>query len=222
MKTAFLVPTYLRGCDISGSCRNVRQLRWLEWHEKLDLGIDRIFFSDNDSGHDDLGNIDPDGLARICSLQRPGINFIHHAPRLFGSNGGIRYPFNWRHLYAMGVPAQDFDKVIFCDSDTFVLTQKLVNFVRELRSGWTAFHEQKHNFPTAEFHVLCADAFWIFKEFTGIPYMAHMGKTMETSIPFTDVREDFFVRRTGEEQAPQAPGQDLYCQARLDIPLTFS
>jgi hypothetical protein len=142
-------------------------------------------------------------------------------PSLTGG-GHVRYPYCWRHLYQLKpIISLGFEKIICIDSDAFILSRRLAHFVRDLSSGWVAFHERKHNFPTAEFQVLCKDAFWIYQDFTAIPYMAHMGKLMEISLPFTDIRHEFFCERSGEDRKAQTEGQDLYAQASLGTELKF-
>lgn len=224
MKTVLFAPCYLVGDDALGNSRFERTKRWLQYYDKLrdELGFHSIYLCDNASP--------PELMQRL--RDESGVTFKGHSFENHLSGGGYRlYPYCWRALYATSLMFNAFEKVITIDTDGFLLSKRLAEFVKARESGWTAFHEQLHSFPTAEFHILCQDAWWVYREFTQIPFMGHMGKLMEESLPFTEVRRDFDVERSGEkfelvppgrtQVAPPRPEQDFYGQASLTTELVF-
>ena len=224
MRTAMFTPCFLEGEDALGNNRLSRNVRYIDWYSKIqhDIGIDSMHFSDNNSHY-----------SLIESLQQSANSltnipvFIHtNAKRLKGSQGWEFYPYCWRALY-LGralIESGKYDKLVFCDSDALVISRRLSLFVKDLSSGWIAFTERRYTFPTAEFHVLCRDEFDLFMEFTSVPYITYSGRIMERTLPFTEVitSSRFHAQRTGEYRLPQYPGQDLYCQAQLTIPLIYN
>lgn len=212
MKTALLTHSYLVGTDLLGSNRFERVRRFLDWHlaHRLSLGVDEIFISDNAS---------PTGLVNRLRSQGVWLRYQDHIERVNCENG---YLYCWRHLYTTKMLIElGYEKIIYIDSDCLLVSQRMVERVRALNDGWTAFWIAKYQFPSAELHVLCKDAFRIFHEFTKDPYPSHLGKLMERALPFTRVDTEMAVDRWGETNLPQEPWMDAYCQAPVSMPLEF-
>lgn len=215
MKTAIMTSSYLEGTDPTGSRRLTRLDKFLYWNLiKNYHGYDCMFVSDNGS---------PLDLVNIVSRFYPSANFLRYAetlPRLDIENG---YQYCWRHLYTLKILIQlGYEKIIVCDSDTFIVSGRLTKYVADLKSGWTAFNIRRYNFPSAEFFILCKDAFPLYERFTSCPYQDHVGKLMETAIPFTHIEHGLNCDRYGETRTPQCAEMDLYSQCPTDIPLVFN
>jgi hypothetical protein len=232
MKTLLFAPCYLDGKDWQGYERVKRIQDWLFFHIQLkdQLGFDEIWMSDDCSDPENLeatgasiwndklqpmnGGNPRIGLVNIVSYRKPLVS---------GGGSCVNYPYCWKALYVMRSVMERFDysKSITLDTDAYVLSQRLASYVKSLKSGWTAFWINKYNFPSAEFHVLTQPALHQFEDFTEPPYMAHQGKLMETSLPFTNINRDFICDRFGEQGVQQHPQMDLYSQYRGDVKLAF-
>lgn len=215
MKTALFAPCYLDGKDPSGSDRIERVNRWLDYYRAIkdQLGFDQIYLSDDGSSFENYQRLKVGTDLRFLlnsKLERQGFP------------GGLDYPWCWRAFWQMKVAIEcGFKKIIMCDTDTFILSPKLAHFIRALSSEWTAFHLGKYDFPSAELHILCEDAFPLYTVWTGGEFMKKNGLMMERDLPFTKINRDFNFDRWGEERLPQLPIMDAYSQAPLDVELRY-
>jgi hypothetical protein len=230
MRTALYAPSFLDGIDPSGAQRIDRTHRYLKYYRALkdELGFDRIFLADDGSTPHLTGalggTIFEEDLS-IGQLGHPDLFILTRRQHLgIPRNTDWDYPCYWKNLYETRKVFEIFgyDKVITIDTDGFVLSRRLAEYIRELRSGWTAFHERKWNFPTAELHVLCrGNGFERFDRFTYPHFMTHNGLLMEKTIPFTYVEPQFNCGRYGEDRHPQTAEMDFYSQAPADIELHY-
>ncbi len=208
MRTALLTGSYLEGNDPLGSDRLHRMRRWLAWHGSM---FDDVYLSDNGSPEHLVAQLP--GYAKVLRYQ-------NHLSRMPQENG---YVYCWRHLYTIKILIQlGYDKIVFLDSDCFIVSQNMLDHVKRVETGWEAFNLPKYSFPSAEFYVLCRDSFPIYEAFTSVPYPRHVGKLMETALPFTRINGGFKVDRWGETRVPQSPWMDCYCQCPTDHPLKFT
>lgn len=217
MKTCLFTACYLEGEDDLGNNRFLRNLKYLHWYNglKAQLGHESMVFLDNGSK-----------LHHCMALQTavPDIEFLRlsHIPR---GKGSYNYPYLWRALYSARHWMADFgfDKIIFVDSDCYLLTERVTRYIRELESGWTTFWCQKYQFPAAEISVLCKDSFGLFQSFMDeCPWENRdLTRPLELQLPFTEINKSFQCDRWGEDQVPQRPDMDIYCQARWNSQLVF-
>lgn len=215
MKTAIIAPSFLDGLDPSQSSRLARTIKWLIYYQKLkgNLSFEDIFLSDDGSS---------DSSRAALSTTASGFVVLSHPKLSRQGSVSCDYPWCWRALFDMRSLIEfGFEKIIMIDTDTFVLTQRMVNYLNALRSGWTSFHLQKYDFPSAELHILCEDAFPRFLEYTKGDFMALNGKLMERELPFTKVVREFVFDRYGETRTPQTAEMDAYSQTPLDVPMKF-
>lgn len=216
MKTCLFSPCYLDGGDPGGVDRLDRMKRYLDYYSLLkeELGFDTLFLSDDGSSE-----------SRITELMRGrlGVEIILN-PKL-QKQGGLKecdYPWCWRALYDVRIPITlGYDKIITIDSDCFVLSNRLAKYVKELKSGWRAFHIPKYNFASAEFHILCRDQFPMFEAYCQTPFMDRNGTKMEEVMPFTHLHCGFDIDRYGETRTPLRPGMDFYSNSYGGVPMRF-
>lgn len=214
MRAALITASYLDGNDGMGNPRLERNLRYLSWYEKIqeDLGFDKIYFFDNAS--------DPASVARVegaCPLLKV-IRFNEH---LTGGKFSQDYLYLWRVLYSLPMLFGMYDKLICIDSDFFVLSRRLAEWIRERESGWSTVWCRRHAFPEAGMHVLCRDAYGRLEKLMETPMEKLNGSLMEKVIPFTHMTMEFNCDRFGEYDAPWSPDMDLYGQAKLTTPLKY-
>lgn len=132
------------------------------------------------------------------------------------------YPYGWRTVHAARMVAEAYDKIIFIDSDGFVLSRRLANWIKELNDGWHALWCPKYSFPEANCHILTREHYPAFFKFTeGDPYQHNNTGMMENILPFTHVHREFVSNRYGEWGEPQHPTMDFYAQARTMRRLEF-
>lgn len=194
-------------CWLGDQERVNRYEKWLNYHLaiKNELGFDHIFLVDNASP--------PDNIEKLQNAYKNDVtvySFIDHLPRF----GGLAYPYCWRGMDWAKKAIRGFTakKMIFLDSDFYVLTPKLAKYIKELDTGWTAMWCPKYEFPEAALHVLCEDSFPLLVDFPIPSYTHYNGQHMEKLLPFTHIEKDFVGDRYGETKEPQTNEMDFYGQ----------
>jgi hypothetical protein len=231
MKTVILLPCFV--AEDPNGARFLRYRKWLDYNIPLmpNLGAEKIFMVDNCSNISVLSTLGGTILSpdeKIINNGNPNLR-IYHMPSL-KKEGKVKWPhldyvYWWRALYfTNNLIAAGYDKIIFLDSDAFILTERLARYIKNLNSGWNTFWCSRHRFPETIIQVICRDKFNLFEEFTRVPYEAHNGTTAEIIIPFTNVCKDFTGDRYSEYggDITQKPYMDYYTQALPHTPLTFN
>src|SRR5689334_14899196 len=149
MKTCLFTGCKLDGKDALGSDRYMRNVKYLKYYGSIQdrLGFADIWLSDNASEKPKLDSLQSDF----------GVQVIRHEDELHKTQqGGFDYPYCWRALYDIRTLIDaGYKKIIMIDSDCFVLSQKLAEFIKKLDSGWTTLWCKRWNFPEASFQVIC-------------------------------------------------------------------
>lgn len=217
MKTALAAPCFLDGMDAQGNDRLVRNIRYVRYYTAIRgvLGFDSIHLFDNNSSS-----------SRIWELHHATRNTdlsVHSfSSHLMRGPKPHDYPYCWRALYALqDLIARGYEKIIFIDSDAFVLSRVFAEFLRDCKTGWQAPWCPLLNTPETSIFVLCEDTYPLFQNYTKRPWENRVGDLMEGSLPITHVRKEFNVQRFGEMNPPppQDPTMDAYLQTPLTMPL---
>jgi hypothetical protein len=210
-KTIMVAP-----CWLDEPSRIERNLKWLRYHLNIreELGFDQIVLFDNCSQEENIRQVVIDPRVNIFRA-------LEHLPR----TGIWEYPYCWRMMkYVQDMVAErgivtftkkdlfPVKKVIFLDTDFYVLTPKFAKYIANLGHGYTSFWCPKYGFPEAALNVLCEDA---FSRFLHLPIPSptyYNGKHMEWILPFTQVNKDFVGDRYGEGCEIQREEMDWYGQ----------
>ena len=212
---ALFTPLYLDGTDPMGSSRLERNIRYVRWYESIQekVGFDDIWMFDNGSSEHLL-----ERFQSAC----PNVK-IERAPHLGRSEEPHGYQYLWRALWFLNdLISRGYGKIVAIDSDSFVVSERMAKHIKELQKGWEVMYERSHDCPAAEVHILCAEAFGLFKSYTSRPWQEKIGKWMERELPFTKVNKDLNCDRWGLKRTPQTPEMDGYFQAAVDQPLVFN
>ncbi len=214
MSTVLWTTTFLEGVDKSGSNRMARTQKYLGYYAGIqnEIGFDKTLLLDNASSHENW-------LKLLVSFRFNSVRFNKRLER----GPGNHYPYCWRGLYAMNhyINTSDATKLIYIDSDGFVLSRRMADWIRNTNTGWQTVWCPRYNFPEASIHIINEDAFPLFLDFTKGDYMEHCGKTMEEILPFTHVNKELICDRFGETNDPVPPGCDFYSQAPVNITMRF-
>lgn len=217
MKTALFSPSFLEGHDALGSNRLQRNKRYIDYYSALKrkyLLFDDIWLADNAS--------DYSSIRTLMKHAPPHVHMHRFQERLVRGLGGYDYPYCWRAIYFIqDLIAFGYKKIIAIDSDSFVVSKKMTDYINENNSGLYTFWSDKYRFPTAECYVLCEDSFPLFQKFCEIPWLFRVGSVLENEIPWTYVDHSFKCDRFGEEKENQTEDMDGYFQASTDQPIFF-
>lgn len=208
-----------------------RTLKWLDFYAPLlqKFNAEKIVFIDDASSLENVralgGNLyTPDFRLLETATTRPYLDIIRFEERL--PRQSVKdYPYFWRGIEMMPQVARHyaFNKLIFIESDCYVLTPRLVNFMRDLNQGYCAFWCPKYKCPESALSVLCQDQFAMLEQFCRDQvYLQHVGQAAELVLPYTHfVTSGFNGDRYGESRTSQDFDMDFYAQCQVDIPMTF-
>jgi hypothetical protein len=176
-----------------------RYLRWLQHHSAIDWG-DAVL-----AMVDDASPFIPPATQIQCHAT-DALPAAAHGPLMLrfserlGRPAPAQYPGWWRSFLYSSVAASRLgcDKIVHIESDTYVLTQRMTSFIRELRSGWTGFWCPRWNFPETCVQVICKDQFPTLHSMWTRGWQHYSGQLAERIIPFTQVVREPHGNRYGE------------------------
>ena len=122
----------------------------------------------------------------------------------FGSRLGRsavdRYPGWWRSFLFSVLVARNYrcSKIVHIESDAYVLSRRMIDFINSRKSGWTAFWCPRWNFPETGIQVVCEDQFDRMRGMWDAGWERHVGQYAERVLPFTDIVKDPHGNRYGE------------------------
>lgn len=198
-----------------------RHIQWLEFMDKLrgNLHFSDIYFVDNASDLETLkslgGEILDVGMNVVHeATTRPHLHCIHFEE--FLDRVSIwDYPYVFRAFRFIPTIIKNInpDKVLFIDTDFYPLTQKIVDKVNLLDTGFQSLKDTKYGFMEAAFSVLCRDTFDKYFDFclkSNFDELKVKG-TIEDFMPFTGIIEGVVGGRYGEQGLVQE-NEDYYGQ----------
>ena len=184
-----------------------RYAKWLNYYVRLadELQVDNIFIIDDGGSQvKELKNNDTnvifveDGLPEALLTR---VNVISFEQSL-GRDSTMDYPGWWRSYTFAKVIADTygFHKMIHVESDFFILSKKMLTFMREKNKGWVSFFSNFYNFSETAIQIICNDQFSKFDEILkrSIASKFIHNEYAELIIPFTEINCDFKGDRFGE------------------------
>ena len=193
---------------------------WLDYYLRLRdrLGFDRIVMVDDASDLAVLGQFDINIYDEDWNPLKASEGIVHviWCAEFLPRRGMCDYPYYWRDVKIMQSVLQEWDveKMLWVETDMFVLTPRLADYLKGLDSGWTTFHSRMLNFPETALHVLCKDAMHRFLDFPIPSYDHYRGHLLENlwAPLFTHISRDFVGDRYGQENRRQEVHMDYYGQ----------
>lgn len=178
----------------------LRYRKWLDFFSASKLARDQILLIDDGSpvmpswrGTRILEDL-PEKQPREASV-------IFHFHDNLGRAAVLDYPGWFRSFFFAAQYAQryGFDKIVHVESDCYLYSQRIVEFINALSTGWTTFWCPRWGFPETCIQVICADQMERFRAIGNRNYKDELSnQQIEFLLPFTDVRKDFVGDRYGE------------------------
>lgn len=234
MKTCMFTTSWLDGTDKLGNSRLDRTKRYLDYYRPLkdELGFSEFFLADNHSSIENIVDLNLSHKLRVFSQYEQRISGEDCIVKCFTETltrgEHLDYPYVWRGVYfVQELIKLGYEKIIYCETDAFILSRPLAHYIRGLDSGFVSFYSPRYNFPLAEITVLCKDAFPRFIDWCSQMTWQERNKQRllyETALPFTGIQRGFIGDRYGEFEGniQQTPYLDFYTQAKLTTPLTYN
>ena len=201
-----------------------RYKKWIKyyWEKSESLGVKNILIIDDGSSIEKVqefkAQIEKEIPFEIYDYDElpdeliNGVSWIRFPDNLGRPN--IHTTAGWfRSFSYSGVIAEkyEYDKVIHIESDTFVITQRLLDYLRDLEKDWTVLFSKKYNFPETCIQVITR------KHFKDLRLLYDLGKDYwfkaqtntwfiaEFIFKFTNVVKCFIGDRYGEDWCFEIP-----------------
>jgi hypothetical protein len=179
---------------------NTRYVRWLNHYQQLLPEDVRLLLID------DASPFTPDPAQIRCVDDCADISriddrqLIVRFPERLGRADVLVYPGWWRSFLHSVVIARSLGvrKIIHIESDAFVLSHRLLEYIQQLESGWITLWTEGYNMPETAIQVICEDQFEQMDAFRVRDRSEFEGKLAERLLPFTHVNKDFLGDRYGE------------------------
>jgi hypothetical protein len=113
---------------------------------------------------------------------------FHHAERL-GRHDVLDFP-GWYRSFAYSVRlarAAGADRIVHIESDAFVLSAEMVDWINGFSDGWAAPYSPTHGFPEMAIQVVAGSSLPTFAELFAKPYDWLKDVNHEQALPFTHV-----------------------------------
>ncbi|XHS78084.1 hypothetical protein ACFJGW_20530 [Burkholderiaceae bacterium UC74_6] len=195
MSTLLFCTSYVRDLQ----AWNERYSRWIGYYREHNLGANQLLLIDDGSPYvpkDLLPCLNAE--TELDQAQHP-VQLLRFDDRL-GRGARLSYPGWWRSFthsvkVARAVGAK---KLIHVESDAFVLSARLRQYIESLDSGWTVLWSHFYNMPETAIQVICEDQFDALAEFGDGHWNAFEGRLAEEVLPFTHVSREFIGDRYSE------------------------
>ena len=127
-------------------------------------------------------------------------NHIIHFAENLGRNNVLDYPGWFRSFSFAAAYAKKFnyEKIIHIESDVFLLSNRILNYINNIDNGWNSFLCNRYKFPESGIQVIGKDQIDNFFNFCDKNYDTYRNFPIETIIPFTNVECSFIGDRYGE------------------------
>lgn len=198
MRTAIFCTSYIDQINYS------RYEKWINYYSgKINLfDSNYLFLIDDGSPKTDFDNrIEIINADKLPGSLNKNIHLFHFENHL-GRPGRRDYQGWWRSFTFSVKLAEKYniDKLIHIESDFFVTSPRMIDYMANITEGWTVFHSRFYNFPETAIQVICKDSFGdlnkIHQQAVDSDYK--FKKIAERILPFSKVEKGFTGDRLGE------------------------
>jgi|ERR1035437_9475667 hypothetical protein len=195
--SSVIIPNYT--FDLHSYRRMVRWLRYMDKFIKPRLGYDKIIMLDNASDLKFLKKLgctvhsEDNSCLAIGRDDLFAYRYETHLPR----TSMLGYSYFWRFISTIPKLKDTFyqaDKYYHIDSDNYIQTTELIDYMKNCNKGFVAFWEPNYNFPTSELFILNKDSISQLSDY-GIK---RTGQMAEGVLPFTHIEKSFYGGRLPE------------------------
>jgi hypothetical protein len=178
---------------------NRRWRRWYDHHKQIGLNFDHCLIVD-------------DGSPIIPSWD--DIEFIHYEDNLGIDNSTLSVPGLYRGFQTVNeyMRNNNYSKLLNIESDAFILSQRLVNYINNINDKWVALWEPKFQIPELGITIAAGSGLEKWFDETDKDYRFYKGEQLETILPFEHVEKNFVGERYGERLDYVPEESDYACQ----------
>lgn len=177
-----------------------RYQRWLDYQQSIPLNAVKRILIDDGSPF-----VPPANVIKTVAHDAPlageqDSNLIVRFNDNLGRRGMLDYSGWWRSfLHSVDVARElDVDKIIHIESDAFILSERLVDFINGIETGWHVLWAERYKFPETAIQVICRDQFEALAKFKNDYADLKFPDIAERILPFTAVHREFNGDRYAE------------------------
>jgi tetratricopeptide (TPR) repeat protein len=196
-----------------------RYSRWVDHHQAFPGLYDAMVMIDDGSpyeaGQTKLTTLAAADIGKQALPRRSLVRF----PNNLGRFGTTVYP-GWcrSFLFSLDIAeAYGFLKIVHVESDTYLLSTRIAEYIDRTNSGWTAFWSAKYRFPETALQIICADAYPAFGGVRDSGPGVFRGRPAEFVLPFTHVEKSLVGDRYSEFQSAIPTVADYAVQVTPDM-----
>lgn len=181
-----------------------RYKRWVNYFypRRSQFGAESVFLIND--GNNDI-NFDERLIAvhtdDILPVILPSDLVMFTFEKHLGRSRMFCYPGWWRSFTYSVIIAQKygFNKIIHIESDAYVFSNRLANYIRRINSGWTALWSDHYLMPETAIQVICKDAFdyLYYYHNMGHDFFTSSERAAEFLLPFSKINNRFKGDRYG-------------------------
>lgn len=184
--------------------RHVRFIRYMDREIKPRLQYDRIILLDNASNLKFTKRLEATIHTEdnIClAVGRDDLfvyRFNEHLPR----KSILDYPYFYRFLHQIPSFQGTFyqsDKYYHIDSDNFIQTQEMIDYMKNCNRGFVSFWDVTNNFPTSELFIINKECYHLISKMN---FPTKTGQAVENLLPWTLNEKKFYGGRLAERGLP--------------------
>jgi len=208
--------TLLFGTSYSTSLEEweTRYKKWLNYYENSPLNYQKLLLIDD--GSDLLPNWE------ILNIQNTPFteespnkcNLIHFNNHL-GRPSHLNYP-GWFRSFRFAIRYAklfNYDKIIHIETDAYVLSKELFEFINKLNDGWSTLFCKKHNFPETAIQIIGKKSIDRARKTVELDYNTYfLNRDIERAFPFTNIITKFEGDRYFEYTDKIPDSADYACQ----------
>jgi hypothetical protein len=180
-----------------------RYLRWINHHKAFPWLYRAMVMIDDGSPYEpDQSQAMPLAAADIGKRELQQFALIRF-PNNLGRSGITDYP-GWCRSFLFSLDIAEiygFRKIVHVESDTYLLSRAIGDYIERAERGWTAFWSARYGFPETALQIICSDAYPAFGRLRDAGLEAFQGRAAEIVLPFTNVEKAFVGDRFSEFQA---------------------
>lgn len=177
-----------------------RYARWLDHYRRLPIEGGKRFLIDDASPFIPPTDVIPCVSDRDDVTRVQGDECIVRFDQRLGRSDVLSYPGWWRSfLHSVSIArALKAKKIVHLESDAFILSSRLLDYVNGLSSGWTTLWTPSYAMPETAIQIICEDQFEEMAWFQQRARRGLDGLLAEHILPFTRVEKRFKGDRYGE------------------------
>lgn len=202
---------------------NERYRQWIAYYGRRlrFFGAERLFLVDDGSPLDAV-RLEARIVAAGEEQGDPGLPagpVMLRFPVHLGRSSIQDFPGWWRSFSFAALAARryGFEKIIHVESDAYVLSPRMADYIAQLRTGWTAFWCRGQGFPETAIQVICGACIdslaTFYRRGAAFWFKARRANEIpEGVLPFTSVCKAFQGDRYGECDGRIPADADYACQ----------